>query len=107
MYAEATLTLTVTNATPLAVDDAGGNSGLLPTGEDVVIEQLETPIDAGQRFRQQPPADTTITQPPGTHSYGGIRRATGATAGCRYQEMSVTGPDNFVTHLQMGTPGQQ
>jgi hypothetical protein len=63
---EATLTLTVANPAPVAVDDRGGDNGLLPFGETFVVERIKTALDVvrNDTGRSNRPLTITITQQP-------------------------------------------
>ena len=95
-----TLTLTVTNATPMAVNDAGGDPGLLPSGYDVVIEQMKTPVDVlvNDTGRGNRPLTLTITQSP-SHGTATVESAEATGSGrprVSYQgNAGYTGPDGF------------
>jgi hypothetical protein len=95
-----TLTLKVTNQTPVAEDDAGEDGTLLPAPLDVVVEGLKTPMNilANDKDIGNGPLTIKIVQKPahGTATVESAEERQSTVPGISYQGTAgYVGPDSF------------
>jgi hypothetical protein len=96
----ATVTIQVANDTPVAVNDRGGDQGLLPQGQTVVAERVNTAMDIvrNDQGRRNRPLSIQITQQP---AHGTVRLSTPEETGLGRpgtvyrSDAGYIGPDSF------------